>query len=329
MHNADIAIVIPAYKDIFFNETLESLAGQTDKGFKVYIGDDCSPYDLQSIVQRFSDRLNIEYVRFSENIGRKDLVSHWNRCLKLTGNEAFVCMFSDDDIMMPDCIKDFRKTVSDFPDYDVYHWDIEIIDANSEIHKVPPRWQESMSSEDFFSNLYRKKIDAKMPEFIFRKDILMKKGFIPFDLAFRTDNATVMVLAAEKGIRTITSDSKILWRNSGINISKNVSRECVARKAAATIDFFNWTESFFSGRKYPLPRYKYVNLMLKNIADLHIDSGLTPKLDKYIYFRSSSFCQRTIHHLYYMLYIYILCIRWNRERLIRHRIKKLQLQPAR
>lgn len=50
-----LAIIIPAYKENFLFETLQSLANQTNKDFNVYVGDDCSPYDLQSIVSRFED----------------------------------------------------------------------------------------------------------------------------------------------------------------------------------------------------------------------------------------------------------------------------------
>ena len=57
-----LAIIIPAYKENFLFETLQSLANQTNKDFNVYVGDDCSPYDLQSIVSRFEDRLDIHYV---------------------------------------------------------------------------------------------------------------------------------------------------------------------------------------------------------------------------------------------------------------------------
>jgi hypothetical protein len=38
-----LAIIIPYYKLCFFEENLQSLAAQTDKRFKVYIGDDASP----------------------------------------------------------------------------------------------------------------------------------------------------------------------------------------------------------------------------------------------------------------------------------------------
>lgn len=40
-----LAIVIPYYKINYFEETLKSLSNQTDKKFKVYIGNDASEND--------------------------------------------------------------------------------------------------------------------------------------------------------------------------------------------------------------------------------------------------------------------------------------------
>lgn len=40
-----LAKIVPYYKLCFFEETLQSLSNKTDKGFKVYIGDDASPED--------------------------------------------------------------------------------------------------------------------------------------------------------------------------------------------------------------------------------------------------------------------------------------------
>ena len=45
-----LAIIIPFYKLTFFEENLHSLAIQTDKRFKVYIGDDSSPYDCSILL---------------------------------------------------------------------------------------------------------------------------------------------------------------------------------------------------------------------------------------------------------------------------------------
>ena len=50
-----LAIVIPAYKPDFLLKTLTSIYSQSCKDFNLYIGDDCSPYDLSSIISQFND----------------------------------------------------------------------------------------------------------------------------------------------------------------------------------------------------------------------------------------------------------------------------------
>ena len=58
-----LAIVIPAYKSTFLKSTLESIARQTCKDFTVYIGDDCSPYNLECIVDDYKDQIDVVYKR--------------------------------------------------------------------------------------------------------------------------------------------------------------------------------------------------------------------------------------------------------------------------
>ncbi len=61
-----LAIIIPAYKDAFFNKTLETLAQQTNKNFTVYIGDDNSPYNLEKIVSEYSHHLQAFSYKFRQ-----------------------------------------------------------------------------------------------------------------------------------------------------------------------------------------------------------------------------------------------------------------------
>ena len=42
---AELAIVIPAYKIMYFDQALSSIANQTCKDFTLYIGDDSSPFE--------------------------------------------------------------------------------------------------------------------------------------------------------------------------------------------------------------------------------------------------------------------------------------------
>ena len=56
-----LAIVIPAYKDLFLEDTLTSIANQTCKNFTLYVGDDNSPHDLYKIVRMFEQKIDIVY----------------------------------------------------------------------------------------------------------------------------------------------------------------------------------------------------------------------------------------------------------------------------
>jgi glycosyltransferase involved in cell wall biosynthesis len=47
-----LAIIIPAYKITFLDEALNSIANQTCLDFTVYIGDDASPHNIESIVKK-------------------------------------------------------------------------------------------------------------------------------------------------------------------------------------------------------------------------------------------------------------------------------------
>jgi glycosyltransferase involved in cell wall biosynthesis len=100
-----LAIVIPAYKRMFFNKALSSIAKQTNKNFTLYIGDDCSPDNLYSVVQQFENIIDIVYKRFDDNLGARDLVAQWERCIDLVGDEKWIWLFSDDDMMDPTCVR--------------------------------------------------------------------------------------------------------------------------------------------------------------------------------------------------------------------------------
>ena len=244
--SSKLAIIIPAYKDAYFDKTLESLARQTDKNFSVYIGDDNSPHDLESIVSNYSDRLDITYKRFSVNLGSTDLVLHWSRCFDMLQDEDFFCLFSDDDMMEPTCVENFYKTLHTDGHFDVFHFDINLIDSHDNIIKSCNSYPAVLSVSTFLRMLYTYRIDARMPEFIFRTRHFQKSGgFINFDLAYRSDNATVITAAKDRGIRTIPN-AKVLWRDSGINISSNHNNALRPRRVYATIDFFEWMEEYYS-----------------------------------------------------------------------------------
>lgn len=241
----NIAIVIPAFKPNFLKSTLESLSNQSDKQFAIYIGDDASPHNLEKIVREYSDKLNIEYVRFQENLGGVDLVAHWNRCLGLMNGEEWFVLFSDDDLMDAKCIEKLKENILENPECDVFHFDIRFINEKNGIISIPPPYLKRLSVLDFFDKLYSGKIEARMPEFTFRrKHFEDMGGFVPFELAMRSDNATVIQCAFEHGITTVP-DSLVSWRVSELNVSNAVVSEVKYKSFfGSLVDFFNWFDSF-------------------------------------------------------------------------------------
>ena len=136
---SDLAIIIPAYKETFLEEAIQSISSQTCKDFTLYVGDDCSPYPLKNIVDNYTGKIKIIYHRFETNIGGKDLVAQWERCIALSKNEKWIWLFSDDDVMEPNCVASFYKAIKETSSYyDVYHFNVNIIDEHSKVKKVPP-----------------------------------------------------------------------------------------------------------------------------------------------------------------------------------------------
>lgn len=266
----NIAIVIPAYKNVYLESTLDSLSQQSDKNFTVYIGDDNSPYGLKKIVDKYLNLLDIVYRHFDTNMGGINLIQHWNRCLKMMSGEEFFCLFSDDDIMQPMCIQMFNEVQKEYNNFDVYHFNLDIIDNHGNVLKECNKFPSYLSTEDFLSLLYSDQIDARMPEFIFRTQHFYRSGgFVDFDLGFRTDNATVLTCAKEKGISTIPN-TKVLWRDSGINISSSQNTALKIRRIYASVDFFNWLECYYRDRseECPLNLRQRIKLVISELLAL-------------------------------------------------------------
>ena len=240
----NLAIIIPAYKAMFLDRTLKSIEQQTCKDFNLYIGDDNSPYRLDKIVSKYSQSLNITYCHFKENLGGKNLIKQWNRCIEMSNNEEWIWLFSDDDIMEPDCVESFYKEINFNKNFDLYRFNINIIDSNDQIIRTC-KFPTVLSVNKFIQYKLSGRISSYVVEYIFRRDSFIKhSGFTSFDLAWNSDDATWIKLGAEKGIKTITNGT-INWRQSEVNISpNNKDINIVKRKIYANIDYLKWLKEF-------------------------------------------------------------------------------------
>ena len=103
-----LAIIIPFYKITYFEATLQSLANQTDNRFKVYIGDDASPNDSSPLLKKFEGKFDFLYHRFEDNLGGKSLTLQWKRCIELKGDEEWLMILGDDDMLESNVVQTFH-----------------------------------------------------------------------------------------------------------------------------------------------------------------------------------------------------------------------------
>lgn len=245
-----LAIVIPVYKIDFFKWTLDSIANQTCKDFTVYIGDDNSSADFENLIFKYIDRINIVYKKFNENLGRKDLVAQWNRCLDLIDDEEWIWLFSDDDIMDSNCVEFFYDELKKSQEYDLYHFNVDVINSQNDLLWKAEEYPNVLDGLTFLRKKNSAAIDSFVVEYIFRRlkfeDL---GGFQHFDMAWGSDVATWAKLGKESGIKTICG-ARVLWRESNLNITPSKDRAILKRKLAANVEFFKWSKEYFNEISY-------------------------------------------------------------------------------
>lgn len=235
MHKKDLAVVIPAYKSRFLSRTLDSLVSQTDKRFTVYLGDDNSPDDLRTIVNKYENLIDIKYFYFTSNLGGRSLVRQWERCVALT-HEYYIWMFSDDDVLPADAVERFWKFENNC-DFDICRFNLQVVDENEKVIidlGEHPVWQ---SSVDFLKERMEFATLSAASEYIFTRDVYKRCGFVEFPCAWCSDDASWIQMGQDKGIWTIKGQP-VQMRMSGMNISSN--KVYNKQKFKAVLRFVSW-----------------------------------------------------------------------------------------
>lgn len=240
-----LAIVLPAYKPEFLREALQSIANQDDKRFKLYIGDDNSPFGLAYIVREFEGRIDMTYHRFEQNLGSHDLVAHWKRCVDLIQDEEWIWLFSDDDIMDSNCVQAFYRHVEQDSNCDIVHFGASIIDHQGRLMKALTAFPSTLRVGDFFFEKITYRLSSFAIEYIFKRTVYEKVGgFVSFDLAWCSDDASWISFGQSAHIKTIPG-ATVKWRKSNLNITTWSNKAILFRKVDAQINFINWAIDFF------------------------------------------------------------------------------------
>jgi hypothetical protein len=261
----NLAIVIPVFKIFFFEQVLESLKNQTNKNFNVYIGNDGSLENFEEIINKYTDSLHITYQYFENNLGKDDLVAHWERCIDIVNGEEWIWLFSDDDVMDKFCVEMFYQTLNDYPKSDLFHFNVQKINEQNQFVGISTNFPRNLIIEDFITERIRNGLDSFVVEYIFRKSSFFELNrFCKFDLAWASDDALWIKLGNKNGIITIAG-AKVYWRISQYNISPNtIDKTIIIRKLFAQISFAEWLLKFAKDNNVQIENEKLKSFLLEN-----------------------------------------------------------------
>jgi glycosyltransferase involved in cell wall biosynthesis len=279
-----LAIVIPAYKIDYLDKAIYSIINQSNQNFTLYIGDDCSPYDLYKVVKKYNNE-NIVYKKFEKNLGGIDLPAHWERCINLIKNENWIWLFSDDDVMGKYCVDLFYKEINDDINFDLYHFNVKVINENDEICSTS-LFSDFLTVDKFLNLKFTGKINSYVVDYIFSRSKFEKVNRIQsFDLAWNSDVATWAKIGNPKGLKTIKGDY-VYWRKSTQNITPNLKdRNIIIRKYDSNLNFYKWIIDYTRKNKM-LTASIVFNLIKWYISSLTM-SDVINKKDKIFYLRSA------------------------------------------
>ncbi|MFV5694954.1 glycosyltransferase [Flavobacterium sp. LB3P122] len=267
-----LAIVIPYYKLTFFEATLQSLANQTDKRFKVYIGNDASPENPTNLLEKYKGLFEFVYHRFDSNLGGISLVKQWERCVEMVGDEEWLMIMGDDDYL------DENLVAFWYEKYNIFNIKSEVIRFASKLiveetntvsdAYVHPVWE---NATDSFYRKFQNLTRSSLSEYIFSRISYVKYGFHDYPLAWNSDDRAWLEFSNNKPIFTI-NESIVFVRISMLNISGRSDN--VIEKNLSVIAFYkfiisNKLELYNKKQRDGLMR-RYEN-EIKNVRNLRIE----------------------------------------------------------
>jgi hypothetical protein len=251
-----LAIIIPYFKRQYFSECIGSLAAQTNKNFKVYIGDDASLEDPSDILLKYKESINIIYHRFDENLGSKSLTKQWDRCVNLSGGEEWIMILGDDDYISSNYVEEFYENLEyiDKKNIKVIRFASRVVRSPSgEVSKLytHPKIE---SATDFFYTKFLKFGRGSLTEQIFKKKAYVKHGFRNFPLGWGADNFAWLDFTEFGEIYSINSATGY-FRISDVNISRGNYQEELKQDTKYkyfTIIIFKYLGEFKEEQRLPL-----------------------------------------------------------------------------
>jgi glycosyltransferase involved in cell wall biosynthesis len=266
-----LAIVIPYYKIRFFEATLQSLSLQTDKRFKVYIGNDASKYDPTVLLAKYQNQFDFDYQYFDINLGSTSLTQQWDRCLTQVQGEEWVLLLGDDDVLDSNCVASFYCNLGEIRKnkINVIRFATVVIDQDnlplSEVYKHP----ELERSTDFLMRKFKGGTRSSLSEFIFKTSVLQDVQFKNFPLAWFSDILAVLEVSNFGLIYTI-NEAVVSFRWSGDNITSRTDNLVLKNEGSFAFYYYllKVKSAFFNDEEISVLKAKLEKTFLDNKKSL-------------------------------------------------------------
>ncbi len=234
-----LAIVIPYYNIEYFNKTLSSLSCQTDKRFKVYIGNNNSPNSPRKLIESYADKLDIVYKEFKNERNPITLGEQFFQCVKMISDEEWFLILGDDDILGPDVISDFYRHLPQINDnrINVIKYSSILINQYGDPFSKAYQYGQIENSTDLYLKKITNRGRSSLSEHIFRTNQFVKHKIPYYPLAWHTDDMMILLYSDFDKVYCI-SDSTVMIRVSGKNISGWVDKYS-KEKVEASIIFYS------------------------------------------------------------------------------------------
>lgn len=232
-----VSIAIPAYKDRYLAEAIDSALGQDYTNIELIIVNDHSPSDLKSIVKKYNDK-RIKYYENKRNLGKRSIVNNWNRCLEYARGEFFV-LLCDDDVLKPSFVSELLKLTYKYPDCNVFHARKEEKDERTGIVTNTPAWPEYESNEDYVKEYFYNNRVHTISEFLYRTPLIKKLKYTAFPVGFFSDGASLIRFTQYGGIAS-SHEILLTFRFSNEHITSNGKYNI--GKVRAMRQFLKWAK---------------------------------------------------------------------------------------
>ncbi|WP_413999264.1 glycosyltransferase family 2 protein [Flavobacterium sp. W1B] len=233
-----IAIVIPYYKIGFFEETLESLANQTDKRFKVYIGDDDSSENPTDLLNKYKGKFDFVFHRFESNLGGTSLIRQWERCIALSGNEEWIMILGDDDVLGNNVVESFYNQYIEFNELcNVVRFASVVL--NEQDHTISKMYEHPRLEKgiDFFIRKLRWETRSSLSEYFFKRKVYLKYHFKDYPSGFYSDDRAWIDFSEDKLIYTI-NESVVTIRISDSSLSGTADKDVLKQAEYLYLKYF-------------------------------------------------------------------------------------------